>query len=194
MPQLNLHPHLAPPCTHLASHCRPAASTPCLPLQASSTHLASHCRPAASTPCLPLSPPPFPPRRQAFAAVQSSTVHLLGVSSVRRFALVPLGPPLLSYSSNSKVGQGGGRELKPTAASLRGPCALALEAHTRPQHLSPEAHTCPQHLSPEAHTRSQHLSPEAHTRSALRPMWISSPPPQANVSPFPPLPLGPSVV
>ncbi|KAK9834599.1 hypothetical protein WJX74_005523 [Apatococcus lobatus] len=41
--------------------------------------------------------------RQAFAAVQASTVHLQGVQKARRFALVPLGPPLLSYSSTSKA-------------------------------------------------------------------------------------------
>ncbi len=42
-------------------------------------------------------------RRQAFAAVQASTVHLQGVSVGKRFSLVPLGPPLLAYSSTSKV-------------------------------------------------------------------------------------------
>jgi len=41
--------------------------------------------------------------KQAFAAVQASIVHLQGVSLARRFALVPLGPPLLSYSSTCKV-------------------------------------------------------------------------------------------
>ncbi|KAI7838734.1 hypothetical protein COHA_007530 [Chlorella ohadii] len=40
---------------------------------------------------------------QAFTAVQSSVVHLLGVPLGRRFALVPLGPPLLTYSSTSKA-------------------------------------------------------------------------------------------
>ena len=40
---------------------------------------------------------------QAFAAVQASVVHLQGVPLSKRFALVPLGPPLLSYSSTSKV-------------------------------------------------------------------------------------------
>lgn len=40
---------------------------------------------------------------QAFAAVQSSVVHLQGVPLSKRFALVPLGPPLLSYSSTSKA-------------------------------------------------------------------------------------------
>lgn len=40
---------------------------------------------------------------QAFAAVQSSVVHLQGVPLSRRFALVPLGPPLLNYSSNCKA-------------------------------------------------------------------------------------------
>ena len=50
--------------------------------------------------------------KQAFAAVQASVVHLQGVAPVKRFALVPLGPPLLSYSSTCKVGFGvweGGR-------------------------------------------------------------------------------------
>lgn len=40
---------------------------------------------------------------QAFAAVQSSVVHLQGVPLSKRFALVPLGPPLLTYSSTSKA-------------------------------------------------------------------------------------------
>ena len=40
---------------------------------------------------------------QAFAAVQASVVHLQGVPLSKRFALVPLGPPILSYSSTSKV-------------------------------------------------------------------------------------------
>lgn len=40
---------------------------------------------------------------QAFTAVQSSVVHLQGVPLSKRFALVPLGPPLLSYSSTSKA-------------------------------------------------------------------------------------------
>ncbi|KAH8965032.1 hypothetical protein BDL97_04G097000 [Sphagnum fallax] len=41
--------------------------------------------------------------KQAFVAVQSCVVHLQGVSLARRFALVPLGPPLLSYKSNCKA-------------------------------------------------------------------------------------------
>eukprot|EP00878_Enallax_costatus_P043003 GHUV01050569.1.p1 GENE.GHUV01050569.1~~GHUV01050569.1.p1 ORF type:complete len:113 (-),score=30.16 GHUV01050569.1:239-577(-) len=41
--------------------------------------------------------------KQAFAAVQASIVHLQGVPLARRFALVPLGPPLLSYSSTCKA-------------------------------------------------------------------------------------------
>lgn len=40
---------------------------------------------------------------QAFAAVQASVVHLQGVPLSKRFALVPLGPPLLSYSSTCKA-------------------------------------------------------------------------------------------
>ncbi|PSC74659.1 3-oxoacyl-[acyl-carrier] synthase chloroplastic isoform B [Micractinium conductrix] len=40
---------------------------------------------------------------QAFTAVQSCVVHLQGVPLGKRFALVPLGPPLLSYSSTSKA-------------------------------------------------------------------------------------------
>ncbi|KAI3725949.1 hypothetical protein L1987_65745 [Smallanthus sonchifolius] len=41
--------------------------------------------------------------KQAFVAVQSCVVHLQNVSLARRFALVPLGPPLLTYRSNSKA-------------------------------------------------------------------------------------------
>ncbi|KAL5797142.1 hypothetical protein ACOSQ2_001962 [Xanthoceras sorbifolium] len=41
--------------------------------------------------------------KQAFVAVQSCVVHLQKVSLARRFALVPLGPPLLAYSSNCKA-------------------------------------------------------------------------------------------
>lgn len=40
---------------------------------------------------------------QAFATVQASIVHLQDVPLSKRFALVPLGPPLLSYSSTSKA-------------------------------------------------------------------------------------------
>ncbi|GLC60161.1 hypothetical protein PLESTB_001580500 [Pleodorina starrii] len=40
--------------------------------------------------------------QQAFAAVQAAIVHLQGVPIAKRFALVPLGPPLLAYSSTSK--------------------------------------------------------------------------------------------
>ena len=40
---------------------------------------------------------------QAFAAIQGSIVHLQGVEPSMRFALVPLGPPLLAYSSKSKA-------------------------------------------------------------------------------------------
>ncbi|GBG60037.1 hypothetical protein CBR_g368 [Chara braunii] len=46
---------------------------------------------------------PFEIFRQAFVAVQSCVVHLQGVNLARRFALVPLGPPLLSYRSDSKA-------------------------------------------------------------------------------------------
>ncbi|CAI9111538.1 OLC1v1011787C5 [Oldenlandia corymbosa var. corymbosa] len=46
---------------------------------------------------------PFEIFKQAFVAVQSCVVHLQKVSLARRFALVPLGPPLLSYSSNCKA-------------------------------------------------------------------------------------------
>uniref|UniRef100_A0A383VYM3 Rubisco LSMT substrate-binding domain-containing protein n=1 Tax=Tetradesmus obliquus TaxID=3088 RepID=A0A383VYM3_TETOB len=46
---------------------------------------------------------PFVRFKQAFAAVQASIVHLQGVALARRFALVPLGPPLLSYSSTAKA-------------------------------------------------------------------------------------------
>ena len=41
--------------------------------------------------------------RQAFAAIQATVVHLQNVPLSRRFALVPLGPPLMTYSSTSKV-------------------------------------------------------------------------------------------
>ncbi|PKU64134.1 [Fructose-bisphosphate aldolase]-lysine N-methyltransferase, chloroplastic [Dendrobium catenatum] len=41
--------------------------------------------------------------KQAFVAVQSCVVHLQNVSLARRFALVPLGPPLLAYKSNCKA-------------------------------------------------------------------------------------------
>lgn len=40
---------------------------------------------------------------QAFAAVQSCVVHLQGVPLSKRFALVPMGPPLLTYSSTAKA-------------------------------------------------------------------------------------------
>ncbi|KAJ4729411.1 N-methyltransferase [Melia azedarach] len=46
---------------------------------------------------------PFEIFKQAFVAVQSCVVHLQKVSLARRFALVPLGPPLLAYSSNCKA-------------------------------------------------------------------------------------------
>ncbi|KAF8059135.1 setd3 [Scenedesmus sp. PABB004] len=46
---------------------------------------------------------PFVRFKQAFAAVQASIVHLQGVPPARRFALVPMGPPLLSYSSTCKA-------------------------------------------------------------------------------------------
>ncbi|GMH40672.1 hypothetical protein BSKO_08576 [Bryopsis sp. KO-2023] len=40
---------------------------------------------------------------QAFTAIQACVVHLQGVALSQRFALVPLGPPLTSYSSTSKA-------------------------------------------------------------------------------------------
>lgn len=46
---------------------------------------------------------PFEIFKQAFVAVQSCVVHLQKVSLARRFALVPLGPPLLSYCSKCKA-------------------------------------------------------------------------------------------
>lgn len=46
---------------------------------------------------------PFKIFKQAFVAVQSCVVHLQKVSLARRFALVPLGPPLLAYSSKCKA-------------------------------------------------------------------------------------------
>ncbi|KAL5539081.1 hypothetical protein UlMin_044779 [Ulmus minor] len=46
---------------------------------------------------------PFEIFKQAFVAVQSCVVHLQKVSLARRFALVPLGPPLLAYCSNCKT-------------------------------------------------------------------------------------------
>eukprot|EP00850_Spirogloea_muscicola_P006646 SM000032S12030 [mRNA] locus=s32:3530:6968:- [translate_table: standard] len=45
---------------------------------------------------------PFEIFKQAFVAIQACVVHLQGVSLARRFALVPLGPPLLSYESNCR--------------------------------------------------------------------------------------------
>lgn len=41
--------------------------------------------------------------KQAFVAVQSCVVHLQEVPLARRFALVPLGPPLLAYKSTCKA-------------------------------------------------------------------------------------------
>ncbi|KAH7296774.1 hypothetical protein KP509_26G038400 [Ceratopteris richardii] len=41
--------------------------------------------------------------KQAFVAVQSCVVHLQNVPLARRFALVPLGPPLLAYKSTCKA-------------------------------------------------------------------------------------------
>lgn len=46
---------------------------------------------------------PFEIFKQAFVAVQSCVVHLQKVSLARRFALVPLGPPLLAYRSNCRA-------------------------------------------------------------------------------------------
>ncbi|KAJ1686168.1 hypothetical protein LUZ63_017558 [Rhynchospora breviuscula] len=46
---------------------------------------------------------PFEIFKQAFVAVQSCVVHLQKVSLARRFALVPMGPPLLAYKSNCKA-------------------------------------------------------------------------------------------
>lgn len=46
---------------------------------------------------------PFEIFKQAFVAVQSCVVHLQGVSLARRFALVPLGPPLLAYKSTCRA-------------------------------------------------------------------------------------------
>ncbi|KAL8110106.1 uncharacterized protein LOC141671665 [Apium graveolens] len=46
---------------------------------------------------------PFEIFKQAFVAIQSCVVHLQRVSLARRFALVPLGPPLLSYGSRCKA-------------------------------------------------------------------------------------------
>ncbi|EPS58823.1 hypothetical protein M569_15990, partial [Genlisea aurea] len=46
---------------------------------------------------------PFEIFKQAFVAVQSCVVHLQKVSLAKRFALVPLGPPLLSYGSKCKA-------------------------------------------------------------------------------------------
>eukprot|EP01024_Parvocaulis_polyphysoides_P026998 TRINITY_DN24549_c0_g2_i4.p1 TRINITY_DN24549_c0_g2~~TRINITY_DN24549_c0_g2_i4.p1 ORF type:complete len:472 (-),score=56.62 TRINITY_DN24549_c0_g2_i4:330-1745(-) len=45
---------------------------------------------------------PFEVFLQAFAAVQSSIVHLQNVPPAKRFALLPLGPPMLTYSSTSR--------------------------------------------------------------------------------------------
>ncbi|XXG89087.1 hypothetical protein AAC387_Pa12g1176 [Persea americana] len=46
---------------------------------------------------------PFEIFKQAFVAVQSCVVHLQKVTLARRFALVPLGPPLLAYKSSCKA-------------------------------------------------------------------------------------------
>ncbi|XP_010250814.1 PREDICTED: histone-lysine N-methyltransferase setd3 isoform X2 [Nelumbo nucifera] len=46
---------------------------------------------------------PFEIFKQAFVAIQSCVVHLQKVSLARRFALVPLGPPLLAYKSDCKA-------------------------------------------------------------------------------------------
>ncbi|XP_074311262.1 uncharacterized protein LOC141647116 [Silene latifolia] len=46
---------------------------------------------------------PFEIFKQAFVAIQSCVVHLQGVSLARRFALVPLGPPLLAYKSTCRA-------------------------------------------------------------------------------------------
>lgn len=46
---------------------------------------------------------PFEIFKQAFVAVQSCVVHLQEVALARRFALVPLGPPLLAYKSTCKA-------------------------------------------------------------------------------------------
>eukprot|EP00475_Leptophrys_vorax_P033272 TRINITY_DN5206_c0_g1_i2.p1 TRINITY_DN5206_c0_g1~~TRINITY_DN5206_c0_g1_i2.p1 ORF type:complete len:512 (-),score=17.11 TRINITY_DN5206_c0_g1_i2:292-1827(-) len=58
----------------------------------------------------------FPIFKQAFIAVQSCVVHLQGVSLARRFALIPLGPPLLAYRSTTRsmlaASEGGGVELR----------------------------------------------------------------------------------
>ena len=40
---------------------------------------------------------------QGFAAVQACVVHLQGMPLSKRFALVPFGPPLLTYSSQAKA-------------------------------------------------------------------------------------------
>ncbi|PIA51313.1 hypothetical protein AQUCO_01100267v1 [Aquilegia coerulea] len=52
---------------------------------------------------LPTEAFPFEIFKQAFVAVQSCVVHLQKVNLARRFALVPLGPPLLAYKSNCKA-------------------------------------------------------------------------------------------
>eukprot|EP00899_Mesostigma_viride_P007883 jgi/Mesvir1/17096/Mv07533-RA.2 len=41
--------------------------------------------------------------KQAFVAVQACVVHLQGVNLAKRFALVPLGPPLINYKSNCRA-------------------------------------------------------------------------------------------
>lgn len=46
---------------------------------------------------------PFEIFKQAFVAIQACVVHLQGVSLARRFALVPLGPPLLAYKSTCRA-------------------------------------------------------------------------------------------
>lgn len=65
------------------------------------------------------------PCSQAFAAVQASVVHLQGVPVSQRFALVPLGPPLLAYSPTAKVC---GVHLLPALAMRIGAGLLASNA------------------------------------------------------------------
>ncbi|CAI7869666.1 unnamed protein product [Closterium sp. NIES-54] len=59
---------------------------------------------------------PFEIFKQAFIAVQSCVVHLQGVPLPRRFALIPMGPPLLAYKSTTRsmlaASSDGGVELR----------------------------------------------------------------------------------
>ena len=92
--------------------------------------------------------------KQAFAAVQASVVHLQGVPLGKRFALVPLGPPLLTYSSTAKVGEcgwvgvGGGGGGGPGRGPRRGRHSLGWQQSVLPAGSTPAAVRVPLGLPP----------------------------------------------